>query len=196
MLKHLLTILLTTTTILSNTTEQRLQSLLAKIRRQRKTNTPINSYNNSTSNHNINIPSSLMNTTPKRQSHETSIENCNLKLNLQDIFKTFPLKAICKPMRIEFENGLNSSSRAVYSCIQKNDDLNLSLNFMIYIKSISLMGFKGNRVKIFEAMSDPSQIYWKVSNSDEFLDIMDPENSLSCEMIKFGFSLLTRNRNN
>ena len=181
MSKLIFIILLTNTIISQNRTNSELSALLAKLRKS----SSVQNMRNSAS-------QTYYNNIPKKRTGETSIENCNFKLNLREIFKTFPLNAVCKPMRMEFENGLNSVSQAVYSCIQKDENLGLELNFMIYIKSVSLMSFRGNRVKIFEAMSDPSQIYWKVSNSNEFLDLMDPADSLSCEMIKFGFSLLKR----
>ena len=120
---------------------------------------------------------------------DTPIDQCDYTLNLSDVIKNFPIKAQCKPLRMEFEDGYNSKSKSVFQCLQKSKKGTLKM--MVYLEISSVKQLAKNKNKIFEALSDPRIIYWKVSNTSEFLDGLNPKNSISCEKVKFAFSLFS-----
>lgn len=137
--------------------------------------------------------SSFLTNLTKTSANETPLDKCDFKINLKEILsEKFPLKAICKPMRLEFENGLDSRSKAVFACRQ--NEKGVDIDFMVYIEGESFLKFK-ERKNFLEAISDPEVVYWKISNSTEFLDELDVRDSISCEKIKFAFSLFKRKRN-
>lgn len=93
-------------------------------------------------------------------------------------------------MRLEFENGFNSRSKAVFAC--QHRQMGISFDFMIYVEGKSFLGFLDDPSKIFEAMADPRVIYWKISNSKKFLRELDVRKSISCEKITFAYNLFKK----
>lgn len=118
---------------------------------------------------------------------QTPISECTYIINLSKIIKNFPIKAECRPLIMEFEDGYNSRMKSIFACTQKSEKG--TINLMVYLETKSFMDLAKNKNNIIKALNNPDIVYWKISNTKEFLDGFNPMNSISCEKIKMAFSL-------
>ena len=118
---------------------------------------------------------------------ETPINRCNYKIKISKVIKNFPVKATCKPLRVEFENGYNSRNISVFSCQQK---LRLgNLNIFVRLEIESFLELARNKDRIIDSLNDPGMVFYQISNNNQFMEDFNPKLSISCEKIKIAFGM-------
>ena len=120
---------------------------------------------------------------------ETPIDECDYKLDLSKVIKNFPVKAICQPLRIEFENGYNSKCKSVFYCTQ--NIRKGTIKFMVRLEIKSIADLAKNKSRIVDSLNNPDMVYYQIGNADkdDYMRDLDPSRSVSCEKIKIAFGM-------
>jgi hypothetical protein len=163
-----------------NPNNNRATSLLDSFLNKSKNNTP--PVNNSGGSSILNKIGGLLTNT------NTPLDKCDFQIDLSKILKSMPIAATCKPLRMEFEDGINSNSKSVFAS-QQGEGAKL-IRFLVRLEMISFIELAKNKNNIYQYLQDPSKINWKIGNSNDFLLGLDPKNSISCEKVKAAFAFV------